>query len=133
METTTHSNTSFSPSHSLLPFSPTSLKLLVGSGIVALSLSMTACSDADAINDQANATEVEETVFAIPVETQTIVTGDITSTYDTTAILEAREEAFVVARASGIIEEIFVEEGDYVEKGQVLAQLDKRRYELNLS
>jgi len=39
----------------------------------------------------------------------------------------------VVARASGIIEEIFVEEGDYVEKGQVLAQLDKRRYELNLS
>ena len=109
METTTHSNTSFSPSHSLLPFSPTSLKLLVGSGIVALSLSMTACSDADAINDQANATEVEETVFAIPVETQTIVTGDITSTYDTTAILEAREEAFVVARASGIIEEIFVE------------------------
>ena len=94
---------------------------------------MTACSDADAINDQANATEVEETVFAIPVETQTIVTGDITSTYDTTAILEAREEAFVVARASGIIEEIFVEEGDYVEKGQVLAQLDKRCYELNLS
>ncbi|GAB5391366.1 MAG: efflux RND transporter periplasmic adaptor subunit [Alteromonas macleodii] len=94
---------------------------------------MTACSDADAINDQANATEVEETVFAIPVETQAIVTGDITSTYDTTAILEAREEAFVVARASGIIEEIFVEEGDYVEKGQVLAQLDKRRYELNLS
>ncbi|MEE3305552.1 MAG: efflux RND transporter periplasmic adaptor subunit, partial [Pseudomonadota bacterium] len=133
METTTHSNTSLSPSHSLLPFSPTSLKLLVGSGIIALTLSMTACSDADAINDQANATEVEETVFAIPVETQTIVTGDITSTYDTTAILEAREEAFVVARASGIIEEIFVEEGDYVEKGQVLAQLDKRRYELNLS
>ena len=39
----------------------------------------------------------------------------------------------MVARASGIIEEIFVEEGDYVEKGQVLAQLDKRRYELNLS
>ena len=81
---------------------------------------MTACSDADAINDQANAIEVEETVFAIPVETQTIVTGDITSTYDTTAILEAREEAFVVARASGIIEEIFVEEGDYVEKGDTI-------------
>jgi len=130
MDTSAQSNTTFSLFRSLLPFSPVSLKLLVGSGIVALSLSMTACSDADAINDQANATE---TVFAIPVETQTIVTGDITSTYDTTAILEAREEAFVVARASGIIEEIFVEEGDYVEKGQVLAQLDKRRYELNLS
>ena len=133
MDTSAQSNTTFSLFRSLLPFSPVSLKLLAGSGIVALSLSMAACSDADAINDKAETTEVEETVFAIPVETQTIITGDITSTYDTTAILEAREEAFVVARASGIIEEIFVEEGDYVEKGQVLAQLDKRRYELNLS
>jgi multidrug efflux pump subunit AcrA (membrane-fusion protein) len=94
---------------------------------------MTACSDADAVDGAANEDVVEETVFAIPVETQNIRMGDITSTYDTTAILEAREEAFVVARASGIIEEIFVEEGDFVEKGQVLAQLDKRRYELNLS
>ena len=94
---------------------------------------MTACSNADAIDANAQSESEKETAFAIPVETQTIITGDITSTYDTTAILEAREEAFVVARASGIIEEIFVEEGDYVQKGQVLAQLDKRRYELNLS
>ena len=107
--------------------------LVLGSSLIALSLSMTACSDADAVDGAANEDVVEETVFAIPVETQNIRMGDITSTYDTTAILEAREEAFVVARASGIIEEIFVEEGDFVEKGQVLAQLDKRRYELNLS
>lgn len=116
---------------SSLAFSKPTLRLLLGSSIVALSLSMTACSDADAVD--AEAEKQEEVVFAIPVETQSITTGDITSTYDTTAILEAREEAFVVARASGIIEEIFVEEGDYVEKGQALAQLDKRRYELNLS
>jgi RND family efflux transporter MFP subunit len=107
--------------------------IVIGSSLIALSLSLTACSDADAVDSSANNEAVEEVVFAIPVETQNIRTGDITSTYDTTAILEAREEAFVVARASGIIEEIFVEEGDYVEKGQVLAQLDKRRYELNLS
>ena len=107
--------------------------IVIGSSLIALSLSLTACSDADAVDSAANNEAVEEVVFAIPVETQNIRTGDITSTYDTTAILEAREEAFVVARASGIIEEIFVEEGDYVEKGQVLAQLDKRRYELNLS
>merc|ERR1712000_480148 len=75
----------------------------------------------------------EEVVVSIPVEATPVTMGDISSSYQTTAILEAKEEAFVVARASGIIEEIFVEEGDYVEKGQVLAQLDKRRYELNLS
>lgn len=112
---------------------PLNVRLLATAGLISLSLSMTACSDADAVdaNDQAN--EIDEVVFAVPVETETVATGDITSTYDTTAILEAREEAFVVARASGIVEEIFVEEGDFVEKGQVLAQLDKRRYELNLS
>lgn len=132
METATRS-TALLSLNSLSHFAPSSFKRLLGCSIVVLSLATTACSDADAIDANAESATVEETVFAIPVETQTIITGDITSTYDTTAILEAREEAFVVARASGIIEEIFVEEGDYVEKGQVLAQLDKRRYELNLS
>jgi membrane fusion protein (multidrug efflux system) len=47
-------------------------------------------------------------------------------------VLEAKEEAFVVGRASGIIEQIMVEEGDYVEKGQILAKLEPERYELNL-
>lgn len=95
------------------------------------SLLLTACSGADATN--ALAEQSEEDVIAIPVEAQHVETGVIQSTYSTTAILEAREEAFVVARASGIIEAILVEEGDYVEKGQALAHLDKRRYELNLA
>lgn len=101
-------------------------------GLLALSVFLTACSDADAIN-KAVANEEEQNTIAIPVEAANVQTGTISSMYTTTAILEAKEEAFVVARASGIIEEIFVEEGDYVEKGQVLAQLDKRRYELNLA
>ena len=37
-----------------------------------------------------------------------------------------------MARASGIIEQILVEEGDYVEKGQVLARLEPKRYQLSL-
>jgi membrane fusion protein (multidrug efflux system) len=71
-------------------------------------------------------------VIAVPVESAALVTGSISSNYTTTALLEAKEEAFVVPRASGIIESIFVEEGDYVEKGQVLAQIEPRRYHLNL-
>jgi membrane fusion protein (multidrug efflux system) len=38
----------------------------------------------------------------------------------------------VVPRASGIIEHIYVEEGDYVKRGQILAQIEPRRYHLNL-
>lgn len=89
---------------------------------------MSGCGDASAVDDK----KEETVVISIPVETTTVARGAITSDYATTAILEAKEEAFVVARAAGIIEHILVEEGDYVEKGQVLAQLDKRRYELNL-
>lgn len=111
-------------------FSPTVRKALFASSLILLSTVLAACSDADAVD--VNQEEVES-IATIPVEAQQITTGAISATYATTAILEAREEAFVVARASGIIEAIFVEEGDYVEKGQTLAQIDKRRYELNLA
>lgn len=89
-----------------------------------------ACSDAEAINEQ---TDNSAEVIAVPVETTPIKYGEISSNYVTTAVLEAKEEAFVVARASGIIEQIFVEEGDYVEKGQRLAQLEQERYILSLT
>lgn len=89
---------------------------------------LTGCTEAEATAS----TEKKKEVIAIPVEVASLSSGDISSNYSTTAILEAKEEAFVVARASGIIEHIYVEEGDYVEKGQVLAQLEPERYHLNL-
>ncbi len=99
--------------------------------LLAVSLSLTACGNVGA-SDAAESPQ-EDVVMSIPVEAQAVAQGQISSSYNTTATLEAKEEAFVVARASGIIEAIYVEEGDFVEKGQVLAQLDKKRYELNLS
>ncbi|MDF2178175.1 efflux RND transporter periplasmic adaptor subunit [Aliiglaciecola sp. CAU 1673] len=89
---------------------------------------LSGCGDAEATNN----TDKQAEVIAIPVEVAPLSRGDISSNYATTAILEAKEEAFVVARASGIIHEIMVEEGDYVEKNQVLARLETERYELNL-
>ncbi|MBU2976741.1 efflux RND transporter periplasmic adaptor subunit [Alteromonas sp. C1M14] len=102
--------------------------LITGILSIGLCMLLAGCENADAVTE---ATE-DESSITIPVETQLVSRGTISSTYSTTAILEAQQEAFVVARASGIIESIAVEEGDYVEKGQVLAQLDRRRYELNL-
>ena len=104
---------------------------LLTTGLLLASVALTGCIDAGATDTQA---EQQDTVaISIPVEASPVTRGAISYSYQTTAILEAKEEAFVVARASGIVEHIFVEEGDYVEKGQVLAQLDKKRYELNLS
>lgn len=89
---------------------------------------LSGCGDADAIV----AKEEKPVVISVPVEVASLSMGSISANYATTAVLEAKEEAFVVPRASGIIEQILVEEGDYVEKGQVLAQLEPQRYHLNL-
>lgn len=104
------------------------IKILTLCVAVSLSSILSGCGGAEATVDK----EKKDTVIAVPVEVADLHHGSISSNYSTTAILEAKEEAFVVARASGIIEEIFVEEGDYVEKGQVLAQLEPQRYHLNL-
>ncbi|WP_299071603.1 efflux RND transporter periplasmic adaptor subunit [uncultured Paraglaciecola sp.] len=96
---------------------------------ILLSVSLlSGCGEAEAIDDKS----AEQVVISVPVEVSSVSIGDISSNYATTAVLEAKEEAFVVPRASGIIQHIYVEEGDYVEKGQILAQIETRRYHLNL-
>jgi membrane fusion protein, multidrug efflux system len=61
---------------------------------------------------------------AIPVEGASASHQAVTANYSGTATLEAVGEAQVVAKTSGIILKIMVEEGMRVQKGQLLAQLD---------
>ncbi|WP_394228964.1 efflux RND transporter periplasmic adaptor subunit [Shewanella colwelliana] len=75
----------------------------------------------------------EEDKYAIPVETTTVIQGDVSSFYSTTATLEAPLEANVVTRISGLIESLSVEEGDRVTKGQLLAVLDAKRQRYDLA
>mgnify|MGYP000559902702 CR=1 FL=1 len=88
---------------------------------------LTACGGSDAKQE-----DKEETVFAIPVTVTNVARNDISSNFHSTATLESRNEADIITRVTGIIEELTIEEGDYVEKGQVLARIDSRRYELAL-
>ncbi len=73
-----------------------------------------------------------EDAFAVPVKVVSLQRGDISAKFHTTATLEARNEADIISRVTGIIEHLNVEEGDYVEKGQLLAKIDPRRYQLAL-
>jgi RND family efflux transporter MFP subunit len=75
----------------------------------------------------------EEEKYAVPVETTTVIQGDVSSFYSTTATLEAPQEANVVTRISGLIENIKVEEGDRVVKGQLLAVIDAKRQKYELA
>lgn len=77
--------------------------------------------------------EDQEEIPPVPVETGTPVRGDVLAVYSGTAPIEAFAEADVIAKVEGEIREVLVEEGDEVEKGQVLARLDGDRLRLELN
>ena len=76
--------------------------------------------------------DTEDAPTATPVEIAVPVTGTARAYLASTASLEAEGEATVVARVGGVVEEIRAEEGQYVERGQPLAQLDDERLRLEM-
>lgn len=76
--------------------------------------------------------ETEEIVL-IPVEAGQVNRGDISAYYANTATLEAEQEATVVSKVRGIIKELYVEEGDKVQAGQIIAKIDDEQYQLEVN
>jgi membrane fusion protein (multidrug efflux system) len=74
--------------------------------------------------------EEEDDTPAIPVETSSATRGDIYATYSGTAPVEAFTDATVIAKVGGEVRKIYVEEGDDVKAGQILARLDGDRLRL---
>ena len=68
-----------------------------------------------------------------PVTTAAVRRGLVEAYYHGSTNLTASEEAVVVARTPGIVEQLFVEEGDAVKAGQPLAQIDTERLELEVT
>jgi membrane fusion protein (multidrug efflux system) len=66
------------------------------------------------------------------VEVASVEVGEASAFFSGTASLEAEDEATVVARVGGVVEEIFVEEGTPVQAGQALARLDDERLRLEV-
>jgi membrane fusion protein, multidrug efflux system len=77
--------------------------------------------------------EGEEKETTVPVETQPLKRAEMIAVYSGTAPIEAHEEAVVVAKVGGEVRQIYVEEGDAVQPGQVLARLDGDRLRLTLA
>jgi membrane fusion protein, multidrug efflux system len=70
---------------------------------------------------------------AVPVEVARVTAGPIDAAYRGTATLEAEDEATVVARTSGVIQQVLAEEGQRVAAGQVLARLETDRLKLEVA
>jgi membrane fusion protein (multidrug efflux system) len=114
-------------------------KLLVAL-LVSSSLIFSGCADSGKTDDSSNdkdSTEIAEEKKnekpAVPVEVVSVARGDIQQTYQTITTLEAEKDADVVARSSGLVQEIMVEEGDTVVKGQLMAQLDVEQLSLEVA
>lgn len=68
----------------------------------------------------------------VPVEVAQPFRGDIYATYAATATMSSDADAPVIARVAGEVIQLLVEEGERVEKGQVLARLDGERLRLEM-
>jgi membrane fusion protein, multidrug efflux system len=69
---------------------------------------------------------------AVPVEVGSTWRADLSSYVFGNTHIEARREVEIIARVQGQLEELLVEEGDRVKKGQVLAELNKSELRLAL-
>ncbi len=73
-----------------------------------------------------------EVASAIPVRVTSAIRRDISDYLETNGSLEAENEVDIVARTTGPIVELNVEEGDFVREGQVLARIDAAEIEAQL-
>jgi membrane fusion protein (multidrug efflux system) len=81
---------------------------------------------------QAKSTPEDEAPPAPPVEVATVERGTATARLTSTASLDAKNEATVVARVGGVVKTVLVEEGQYVRASQPLAKLDDERLALEV-
>lgn len=88
---------------------------------------LTGCNDGQATTA---ASETDTSTTPVPVDVRNPGRRSIDANYSVTGAIEAEGDAPVVARVDGRVVELFVEEGDFVEEGQVLARLDGERLRL---
>jgi membrane fusion protein (multidrug efflux system) len=103
----------------------------------ALGFALVGCSGSSAPVATAAADEAAPAPEAKPADTQPVETarveqGELVARYAATATLQAEQEAQIVAEVPGTVLELLVEEGDPVQKGQLLARIDAAHSQLQL-
>lgn len=108
--------------------------------LCACALAVSACSRKEekagtngtasaATNDAENEKKAEE-IKAVPVEVTKIAAGQISSFVLTNASLETEETVDIFPQVTGFVVKLLAEEGDYVQKGAPLLEVDEREYKL---
>jgi len=97
------------------------INLLVAVGLIVF---ITSCN-----STKENETQTKETKQNVPVKTMIAKTEAINKTINYTASLIPFEEIYLAPAAPGKIEKIYVEIGDRVSKGQIIATMDRANLE----
>ncbi len=104
---------------------------------VALAVGMTACKvktgDGKDEGGKDGKEQAEKAPEAVPVEVAKAARRSIAASYMGTAPLEARGEAQVVAKTSGIALAVLADVGQQVRAGQVLVRIDRDRATLQVA
>jgi membrane fusion protein, multidrug efflux system len=106
--------------------------------VTALSLALVACDQDEKEGANSPAGKPSQgkrppaAEAAIPVKTEVVRRGDMVTYVQTHARLEAERQVDVLARATGLVETIAVEEGDRVREGDILVRLGKEELKLRL-
>lgn len=106
--------------------------IAISSFAATLMIGLSGCGDVDAKVTNDASSDVQLSVAAMPVAVEAASTGDIFATYHTTTAITSDAEAPVLAKVDGEVTQLFVEEGDRVVAGQVLARLDGEKLRLQM-
>ncbi len=100
---------------------------------LALATSLSACKRGGTDGKPADGKEKAEQTEAVPVEVARVANRTMVASYTGTAALEARSQATVTSRASGVVKRVYFDVGSVVRAGQPLAELDSERTRLSLN
>src|SRR5262249_56640402 len=89
-----------------------------------------ACSGPDSEN--AHGAEAATAPAPFPVDAARVETRELQRSVEAVGSLDPNEEVTVSNQVEGTIEKLFVDLGDAVQAGQLIAQLDTRELELNV-
>lgn len=104
-------------------------KLIIAALALSGTAALTGCGTGEASNTDAN--EVRAAT-PVPVEVTYPIRADIFATYNATSTISSDVDAPVLARVPGEVVQLLIEEGDWVDRGQVLARLDGERLRLEM-